>query len=72
MSWVDDNIIPFEEDEINPEINWADGFHVDRTGKEWALSEMTTSHLRNTIKYFEEYDTSYLKKELDIRIKQGS
>lgn len=56
--WID--IIPHEE-------MWRNGYHETREGEELLLSEMTESHLRNTIKYFCHLDVEPLEEELRRR-----
>ena len=51
------------------EEEWKEGIHVDQNDNEYLISEMTTSHLENTIRYFkkEELDVSPLEEELKKR-----
>ena len=73
MSYAEDEgIDSYWADEISPADNirveeWENGFHTDREGNEIPLSEMTTSHLKNTIKFFSGLDTSALEAELERR-----
>lgn len=69
MSWAEDNNIDCWdiEDCLDLEEMWRNGQHQDREGKIWELKDMTTFHLRNTIKYFSTLDTTPLKKELKSR-----
>ena len=69
MSWAEDNNIDcWSEDDISVEKNWNDGIHITKDGEEIKISEMTESHLKNTIKYFSRVaDVSILEKELANR-----
>lgn len=62
----------FDVDEYNsPEFYWEDGEHKTKEGEIIKIKDMTTSHLKNTIKYFSEaFNTSILEKELKKRNKK--
>jgi hypothetical protein len=49
------------------EKEWEKGFHTTRNGDEIKLVEMSNEHLKRTIKYFSNYNTEPLKKELKNR-----
>lgn len=54
MSWAEDEgydawDIP---EYVGNEEHWKAGFHYDQSGKEYKLTEMSDSHLYNTIKFF--------------------
>lgn len=61
--------IEYEESKIIRKHFWDNGIHIDQHGKKWKLTEMKTSHLINTIKYFNEigFNVGGLKKELKKR-----
>lgn len=70
MSWAEDNNIDCGLDDPYEGIeeNWDNGFHVDQNGKKWRIKKINNFHLRNIIKYFEDYlDVSVLLKELNKR-----
>jgi len=48
------------------EQNWANGFHESSNGKTINLSDMVTTHLKNTINKYKVngYDVSALEEEL--------
>jgi len=49
-------------------LEWESRIHEDQNWKEWRLSEMTDSHLLNTIIYFNKnVDTTPLQNELTKR-----
>ena len=54
--------------QANREEEWARGIHTTMLGDIILLKDMGTSHIKNTIRYFEDYDTSPLKKELERRL----
>lgn len=54
----------------NLEESWQEGLHVTQEGDEIKIKDMSISHLKNTIKYFDGYDTSPLEKELSKRSKK--
>lgn len=69
MSWADDEGLDCysAEDFMNKdEREWEKGIHVDQNGIEHKISDMTDSHLKNTIRYFQNigYDTYILENEL--------
>lgn len=71
MSYADDECFYCDgpEDFDKSIQEWKKGFHIDGDGNNIKISEMTTKHLENTIKYFkDEYDTSILEQELNKRI----
>jgi len=55
----------YEQDEREKE--WRKGYHTTRDYEKINLCDMKTSHLRNTIRLFWDYDTSPLKIELNKR-----
>lgn len=57
------------ESEHNIRIeNWNKWIHTDQFKKEYKIKDMTNNHIKNTIKFFEIYDTSHnLYKELNNR-----
>jgi len=70
MSFAEDNGIDDYSmiDELNNiELLWQKGIHKDKNGNEWKISEMETRHLKNTINYFNMFDTKPLKRELKKR-----
>jgi len=86
MSWADDmghdlgsaailEQMAAEEMQEEIEENWREGFHTTREGDVLRLEEMTESHLRNTIAYFNregyDYDTTPLEQELEGRYGDG-
>lgn len=71
MSWVEDELLDSYDIEecIDLEEKWENGFHIDESGKEYKLEELTTQHLKNIINYFKGYNLEHLKKELKKRNK---
>lgn len=70
MSYTDDECFYCDgsEDFDKSIQEWGNGFHIDRDGNRYEISEMTTEHLKNTIEYFkDEFDISILQEELDRR-----
>mgnify|MGYP006971788728 CR=1 FL=1 len=70
MSWIEDNgFDPYEQDyyDDDRESEWQAGIHYDRQGNEYKISEMTTTHLQNIIKFFKGLDTSPLQEEINKR-----
>lgn len=70
MSWLEDNGLDFWEEDFSMEEredDWRSGIHIDIDGNEHKLSEMTISHLKNTIKFFNYLDTTPLEEELKRR-----
>ena len=59
--------IRIEEERLKMERRWKRGKHKTRQGKLLNLSEMTSSHLINTIAFFSNLETAPLKKELKKR-----
>jgi hypothetical protein len=49
------------------EASWEAGYHKTSDDREIKLSEMTDAHIRNTIRYFSDHDTTPLEKELNSR-----
>lgn len=52
---------------IDREQDWKNGIHEDRNGHTHEITEMSDSHLINTIKFFDTLDTTPLKQELKRR-----
>lgn len=77
MSWADDNgLTGWDESDFRSlEDDWKEGFHTTRDGEEMRLEDMTESHLRNTIAFFQrsehDYDTTPLEQELEGRYGHG-
>lgn len=70
MCWEDKEAdVDFDRfnDDDSREDDWRNGVHTDKEDKVYQISEMTDSHLRNTINHFVRLDTSPLQKELDKR-----
>jgi len=69
MSWSDNNVIPIDNPDYSwLEILWNNGKHEDKIGNQYKLSEMTISHLVNTINLFYYVaDTYKLIEELKTR-----
>jgi len=69
MAWLEEN----DEENNYPdyyefENNWKKGFHITKNEGKVLLKDMTETHLKNTILYFEdECDTDILREELDRR-----
>lgn len=55
-----------EDGQAATEARWKRGTHITEKGREIALRDMEYSHLKNSIKYFQQkgYDTRPLEKEL--------
>lgn len=73
---MDDGDLDYDEFESMPDDSefeelWAEGYHIDNTGKKWKLKNMTEQHLRNTIKYFPDANTGPLERELERRRKMA-
>lgn len=72
MSWAEDNNIDVYDPilYIDPYLDWEQGFHTTKDGEQIKLRDMTTEHLKNTIRYFKRtQDTTPLEKELEKRNK---
>lgn len=69
MSYAEDEGLDAYDppDGSKQEDEWRHGYHTTREGKTLRLYEMTEDHLRNTITYFKELDTSPLLNELNRR-----
>ena len=78
MSWADDNGISEFDIDLDNEIEkaieereamWKRGIHETRDGEVLKIKDMTDDHLKNTIRFFSNLDTSPLEKELAKRLK---
>jgi len=49
------------------EEKWEDGYHTMSDGSDINIKDMETSHLKNAIRYFKDFDTSPLERELKGR-----
>lgn len=70
MSWAEEEGIDALDvpEYIYNEENWKNGFHVTQDEKIIRLSDMETKHIKNTIRYFSDIDTSPLEEELNKRL----
>lgn len=78
MGWMAEQMYEKElelEDELlelrlTREKQWESGVHYDKYGDVHCLSNMETSHIKNTISYFDklDYDIKPLQKELEKRL----
>lgn len=67
MGEFTDELIDYDRIDYERELDWQNGIHITRDGTEMMIKDMTTSHLKNTIRFFRSLDTSPLEKELKNR-----
>ncbi len=75
MSYAEDNNLDtYDVSEfVTLEDNWWTGYHETREGERIALRDMSTSHIQNTINFFDwRFDVTPLKEELLRRNHEGT